>query len=165
MKKHFFYFVGCAILLSLAVDVFAQPLRGRNQQAPGGRHRAEFFQGRQQESCLGIESLTSEQREQLSALVIQRMDESNRHRLRMDELRNRKRILMLERDADMSGVDQVIDQMEALRSQWMKDNVAHHQEIRNLLTDEQRILFDSRRSGRPMMRNMQGRGFRPNRPR
>jgi Spy/CpxP family protein refolding chaperone len=43
----------------------------------------------------------------------------------------------------MSEVNRVIDEMGELRTQMMKQRVAHNQSIRELLTGEQRVFFDA----------------------
>lgn len=43
---------------------------------------------------------------------------------------------------DMNEINKTIDEMSALRSQIEKKRVASKMEVRSLLTDEQRLLFD-----------------------
>ena len=59
---------------------------------------------------------------------------------------------MIAKEPNMSDVNTIIDEMESARAAWMKENAAHMAEVRNILTEEQRVIFDSRRMNRPMMR-------------
>lgn len=117
---------------------------------------------RPQQPCfaLGIESLSPEQQEQIRKINLARLEKSSQHRVEMEEMAARKRSLLQVANPDMNAVNQVIDQMSAKRATWLKENVAHRQEIRNLLTEEQRIIYDSR----PAMRRQgaaPGRGRAP----
>ena len=67
----------------------------------------------------------------------------------MNELRARKQTLMSDKNPDMNALNAVIDQMTALRGEMAKQAIEHRQQIRNLLTDEQRLQFDARTQGRP----------------
>lgn len=175
MKKQFLAIVGCVFFLMMVTDVAAQ--RGRNafrQQGPARYAASVGEKPGQLGVCQGLDDLTPEQMEQIRELNLSRMEASALHRANMDELQAKKRGLMMGQNPDMAEVDRVIDEMSAMRAQWMKDNAAHRQQVRNLLTDEQRIVFDSQTAGRPAMRSMNrsgqsgnrmGRFSNPSRPR
>lgn len=155
MKKQVLTIVGCIFLFMMLTDVAAQ--RGRNPIRQQGPDRAKTSVGEkpgQLGVCMAIEDLTPEQQEKIRALHLNRMEASALHRASMDELQAKKRGLMLAQNPDMAEVDRLIDEMSALRAQWMKDNAAHRQEVRNMLSDEQRIIFDTKPTGRPVMRGM-----------
>jgi len=70
---------------------------------------------------------------------------------------------------DMNAVNKAIDEMGATRTKMMKEREAHRQSVRQILTDEQKVYFDSRRgrgfnggkgkgNGRGMGMRGQGRG-------
>lgn len=101
--------------------------------------------------------LTEAQSQAIQQLRLAQLESSMKHRNEMASLHLKKRALMLEKDPAMGDVNQVIDQMSELRSAQMKQAVAHRQGIRDLLTDEQRILFDSRHRKSPALGG-QGRG-------
>jgi Spy/CpxP family protein refolding chaperone len=69
----------------------------------------------------------------------------------MNELSARKRTLNTTDKADLKEINSVIDQMTGVHNKMMKASAKHRQEVRNLLTDEQKVYFDSM-SGR-------GRGY------
>ncbi len=158
------------VMLMLSTEVFSQ--RGRVSRPAGpppsgpysaiqpgqpGQVRQMHYMGQraqrgQMQNCLNIEGLTTEQKEAIRKLHVARMENSIQHRSQMDVLQARKRNAMIAKDTDMNEVNKLIDEMGALRTAWMKEAVSHREEVRNLLTDEQRVLFDSRSAHRPMMR-------------
>lgn len=129
-----------------------------NATAQRGQMRMQDTSPRQY--CLLIPDLTEEQEEKLSAMRTEQIKESTQHRAQMDELRARKRSLMITASPDSDELNTVIDQMTELRNKQLKSNVAHRQQIREQLTEEQRVYFDSspryRSDRRPAMREGQG---------
>ncbi len=122
----------------------------------GQMQRMHYMQQRGQrgsmQNCLNIESLTTEQKDALKKMHVARMDKSVQHRSQMELLQARQRNAMIQKEPDMKEVNKIIDEMGALRTSWMKEAVAHRLAIRNMLTEEQRVMFDSRCTKRPMMR-------------
>lgn len=162
MNTKIFYVMASLLIMAVSTEVLGQ--RGRTGQAGPYQARQQPVGIAQQGGCLGLDDLTPEQEARIRELQLKRMEQSLQHRNAMDELRVRRRSLMTTGDTDMAEVNRVIDQMAEKRAQWMKDNAAHRQQIRGLLTDEQRIIYDSRTSGRPAMRYMdrrEGRGRGP----
>ncbi len=121
------------IFATATVDSFAQ--RGMKGNANAGE-------------CI-IPDLSPEQETQMEELRTERIAASTQHRAKMEELRARKRALSIADNADLNEINEVIDQMEALRTQHLKENAAHRQEVREILTPEQRIIFDSKTANRP----------------
>ncbi len=150
MNTKIFYVIACLLFFAISTDVIAQ--RGRAGVAQPEQDRQQPIGLGQAGVCLGLDDLTPEQKANIRELQLKRMDQSLQHRLAMDELRARRRGLMAASDPDMGEVDRVIDQMGEKRTQWMRENAAHRQEVRNLLTPEQRTIYDSQTIGRPAMR-------------
>ena len=46
---------------------------------------------------------------------------------------------------DMAAINKIIDEIGTIKTQMMKEREAHNQQVRNLLTDKQKVIFDSRR--------------------
>lgn len=101
------------------------------------------------QAYLNIDNLTPEQENHIKALRTEQLEKRIKFRNQMDELQARKRTLMSEKNPDMGAVNAVIDQMTALRGEMAKQAVEHRQQIRNLLSDEQRVQFDARTQNRP----------------
>lgn len=135
MKRKLFISALMMVMLLISSQSFGQR----------GRYGAPNRQGMNQAgACLNLESLSEEQKAQIQELRTAQLEQRLELRNRMDELRARKRTLQTQPDADLKAINQVIDQMSELRADMQKDAAAHRQQIRELLTDEQRVLFDSR---------------------
>ncbi|MFP4026026.1 MAG: Spy/CpxP family protein refolding chaperone [Thiohalospira sp.] len=124
-----------AILMLAGTQVFAQ--RGRNYKSNTDRpYRAD-------ETCWRIPGLTADQEAKIEALRVEHWKEMNNYRNQMNELRARKRTLNTTDKANLNEINSVIDQMTGVQNKMMKASSKHRQEVRNLLTDEQKVYFDS----------------------
>ena len=157
MKTKLFISFLMVFFLLISSEAFAQ--RGRRapdlrlQQRQAERLYDHDRAGRPgqmpMQACLDIPGLTGEQQDQIRDLRLQQLERTTRHRSSMDELRAEKRSRMIGDDADIEAIHHLIDQMTELRNARLKENVEHRQAIRELLTDEQRVIFDSRTTRGP----------------
>ncbi len=99
--------------------------------------------------CLTIPDLTPEQQSEIEALRTGQLARATAHRAQMAEHRARHQSLSMAQSPDMEQINSNIDQMANIRSEHMKSNAEHKQQIRRLLTDEQRVYFDSRSNTGP----------------
>ena len=102
-----------------------------------------------------IPDLTEEQKEQIQNLRTEHMKTVLPLKNQLAEMQARLQTLSTAENADMSQIDRTIEEMGELRTLMMKEGAAHRQTIRKLLTDEQRVAFDSRparQRGRPHRR-------------
>jgi len=147
-----------AVITLLTVSSYAQ--RGRNYQNRQDNFRPNY-------ACQMLPDLTEEQQAKIEALRVNHLKEMNANRNQMDELRARKQTLMTSDNADMKELNGVIDQMSDLHNKMIKSSAKHLQEVRSLLTDEQKVYFDSRPRGKrghgKGMGDNYGRGNRPGR--
>jgi Spy/CpxP family protein refolding chaperone len=136
------YFLSATLLIFfLAIHVsFAQQGMGRN-------------------ACR-IPDLSGDQKTRIETLRTQQLTSSTQYRARMDELRARQHSLRIAENPDMGAINNVIDQMERLRAEHLKQRENHIQQVRNILTPEQKAIFDSN-----AMNMRQGRGPGFDRPR
>jgi len=124
------------VLLIAGTSVFAQ--NGRNYSKQGnGLNRNNV--------CQRIPDLTEDQQVKINDLRVDHLREMNALRNQTNELRARKQTLMASDNADIKEINAVIDQMSNLQNKRMKLSAKHQQEIRDELTDEQKVYFDSRR--------------------
>lgn len=143
-----------AILMIASTNIFAQ--RGRNFDDRGqGFGRFDF--------CERIPDLTEDQEQKIEALRVVHLKEMTSFRNQMDELRAKKRTLITSDNSNMNEINSVIDQMTDVHNKMMKASAIHRQDVRNLLTDDQKVYFDAMpRHGRGHGRGM-GRAGRGNR--
>jgi Spy/CpxP family protein refolding chaperone len=90
-----------------------------------------------------IPDLTDEQREQIKDLRVDVMEKMLSFKNRLGEKAARLRTLQTAAKANMSEINKAIEEIGKLRIEMMKLKAACHQEIRSLLTDEQRVFFDA----------------------
>ncbi|MDZ7778141.1 MAG: Spy/CpxP family protein refolding chaperone [Bacteroidales bacterium] len=132
------------ILLGITITSFAQ--RGQGQK------RGTMSEGPYQGECV-IPDLTEEQQQQIKTL---RMNNNSQ----MQDYQAERRILRAELDAltrgssyDTKAATKKIDAITSLKNKMMKQRMEHRDEIRELLTDEQKMIFDQRKAKR-------GKGFK-----
>ncbi len=102
------------------------------------------MRGNAGQGACNIPGLTEEQQTQINELRTAQVSAATQHRAAMNELRAKKRSLSIAENPNMNEINSVIDQMESLRSAHLKSNAAHRQSVREILTPEQRVYFDSR---------------------
>jgi len=160
-------------ILAIAILMFA----GTNLYAQGGRNFQDQGKGFGQNQHCTLPDLTEDQQNKMDALRVNHLKEMKTYRNQMNELRARKQTLQTSDNVDLKEINAVIDKMTTVHNQMMKQSAKHRQELRSLLTDEQKVYFDSRpgrghRNGRGDRRgnghkdgaglgqgNGQGRGF------
>lgn len=144
MKKKIFATAVFTVMLALITSVsFAQRGQGfgmNNQQNGCDQNKST--------QCM-IPDLTQEQQAQIKTLRIEQMKASNTHRADMKILRAEYQKLVSSDNVDMKAVNNKIDEITDMRAAQMKQRVAHRQEVRKLLTDDQKVFFDNtaRRGG------------------
>ncbi len=137
------------LLMATGFDALAQ--RGRGMARQGNMNRSSEMGW----VCPAIPDLTEEQNEQISELRTAHLKEMQTLRNQIDINRANYRALMRTENADMSAVNANIDERTGIRNQMEKSQASHHQDVRNLLTEEQRVWFDSsnRMGSRQAMNN------------
>lgn len=113
--------------------------------------------------CFNMLDLTVEQQEQINTLRVKQLEQMLSFRNATQEMRARLQTLNTAKNADMKAINSLIDEKSELKADQMKTRAAHHQEVRALLTDEQRVIFDSFRGmGRGGKNAGNGQGYRGN---
>jgi Spy/CpxP family protein refolding chaperone len=134
-------FLASIMLLIAATDVNAQRERRVREEV---RLEESPRMGNPDDFCRNIPNITEEQTQKITELRTAHLKSVTEHRNKIDELKARKRSLMTADNPDMKAIDKVIDEMSALKTEHLKRNARHHQAIRSLLTEEQRVHFDAR---------------------
>lgn len=91
-----------------------------------------------------IPGLDDQQRENIKKIRMDQMKERTQISNQLKEKRAKLEVLQTADKADMKEINKVIDEIAALQAAEMKAQAAARQKIRNILTEEQRIIFDSR---------------------
>jgi len=114
-----------------------------------------------------IPDLSDEQEAQITELRNAHYAEVKTLRADLAILRAEKRKLMIADNPNSKAIDAKIDAMSEIQTQMQKKRVAHHLAVRNLLTDNQKVYFDTHRyshNGKHGMNNnhKKDRGIRHN---
>lgn len=95
-----------------------------------------------------IPGLTDEQKTAIQKLRLANQKEMQGLKNQLAENRAHYHTLMTADKPDMNAINKNIDEYSAIRTTMMKSQAAHIQDVRKLLTDEQRLVFDSHRGMR-----------------
>jgi len=126
------------LMLGLQAQTMAQPPEPREPMAP---------------FCQNIPNITDDQQKKIDALAVQHQKQMLINRDEKAAKVAEMRKLEHADKPDNAAINKMIDEIAALDAKIMKERNAHRQQIRALLTEEQRVAFDTQGGGRG-----QGRG-------
>lgn len=92
--------------------------------------------------------LTPEQEKVIKKSKLSFQKEASQLKNQIAEKKARLRTLSTAEKPDQAAIDKIIDEIAALKAQLDKKRSRHQQEIRAVLTDEQKVIFDSKKGGR-----------------
>ena len=128
-----------ALLFSLNANIMAQ------QQGYGqGNRKDGNFNQQKGFFCKNIPNLTEDQQTKIEKLRTAHMKDVLDHRNQMGEKRAKLQTLQTADNVNMDEINILIEEMGKIRIEKQKKAAAHRQSVRNLLTDEQKVYFDSR---------------------
>jgi Spy/CpxP family protein refolding chaperone len=109
-----------------------------------------------------LPNLSEDQQTKIEKLHDQHFKSMQAIRDQMAEKKARLNTLNHADKPDMDAINKVIEDIGQLKVQMMKKKITHRLEIRNLLTDEQKIVFDKQPMGKMHKKHFrsgkQGRG-------
>jgi Spy/CpxP family protein refolding chaperone len=142
----------------LAAGMDAQPRRGWDNGGYGRQRGYGDFQGYGpgRMALWSQLDLTDQQQDALKSLRLEHYKEIKPLRSKMIELKAKEQALLAEDEVDMKAVNSVIDEQSDLSNQIRKLRVEHQVQVRNILTEEQKMILDQSRAYRNFGR---GRGF------
>jgi len=130
-------------MMALAITVTAQ------QQNIIVKRQGEGFMKANSE-CL-IPGITADQQKQIQDLRLKQQKENLQISNELYEKRAQLRTLQQVDKPNMKSVNSKIDEISALQNKKLKLMAEHRNNVRNLLTDEQRVQFDLRGNRGGMM--------------
>ncbi len=164
MKKKITIMVLSILMSSLAL---AQPGRGQ-MRAPGAPQMPGQPPMMQNDMMPGARmfallNLSEEQIQKIAAIRLERDREMVPLNAEIVKVRSELKLLKTEKNVNLKAINKKIDELSNIRAQKMKIGAKYGLEIRNILTDEQRLIWDAHmmngRSGMGMKgRNGKGRG-------
>ena len=162
MKSNKIKLVSVLLIMAFAVSsvqVMAQ--QGRQMRKVRAEKRVEKKEFRK-ERMHEMLNLSDEQKEQIKKLRLEHQQKMLQFRNKLGEHRAKLQTLRTADKADMKAIDKLVDVMAELRASQMKLKLRHEQDVRALLTDEQKIIFNTHKKQRKHKRSAQrsGRGER-----
>jgi Spy/CpxP family protein refolding chaperone len=153
------------LIFVVGAIVFAQQGLQQNRPLRGQRMDRDGVRGRIWDR---IPDLTDEQKDQLGKLQLDHLKAVKDLNNSLMEKRAVLHSLTTADKADMNKINAKIDEICKLQTEKMKEREKQHQAVRSVLTEEQRVVFDSMgpgmrgdRPGRGMRgQGMNGRGMR-----
>jgi len=112
------------------------------QQGP--RKGAKLAAGYHQGMMMAGLNLTEDQQTQMRSMHLQMQKETLPIQNKIGENRAKIRTLSTVDNVDLKIINKLIDENSDLMAKIMKIRMANHQNIRKILTDEQRIIFDNK---------------------
>lgn len=95
-----------------------------------------------------IPDLTQEQTKKIEDLHIAHLKEVNQLKNQIAEKRAHLKTLQSSDKVDNDAINKTIDEVTTIQNNLMKKNAAHHQAVRNVLNDKQRVIFDAKKCGK-----------------
>jgi len=121
--------------MSMSTTVFAQG-RGNGQGMKKGKQTEQMMKQ--------IPDLSDEQMDKIKNLRIEMMKQITPLQAELQELKAHLRTLSVAEEADMKAINKTIDKISALQGKIMKIHAKFRQDVRSVLNDKQRVVFDSK---------------------
>jgi Spy/CpxP family protein refolding chaperone len=124
------------IMMIATISSYAQ--KGQGKRHPGMKKNMPMHQ-----KCYGnIPNLTEDQENQIEEMRVPHMKKMRDFTNQLNEKRAKLRTLQTKDNPDMDAIYNVIEEMGNIRTDMHKARAKHHQEIRSLLNEEQKLYFD-----------------------
>lgn len=155
-----------ALVLAFSTNIDAQKRFNNPDQQRGQRYNcamqwngSQTFRGNQNQRLITRLNLSDEQQTQVQQHRLAGQKEMLPLRNQLREKNAQLRTLTTAENFNQTAVNQLVEEIGDLRTQMLAKRVEHRQEMRSLLTEEQRIMFDSSTNRGGLGKNTQ-RGFR-----
>ena len=142
------------VLMGFSTDVLAQRGNGNGQ----GNGKQANGNGYALRDCHNMPDLTDAQKTSIKKLQISQKKEMLQHSNKLRELNAKLSTQRSADNANMTAINKTVDEITAVKNKQMKQREAHKQEIRKLLTDDQKVMFDSRQNRKNGKGNRGGNG-------
>jgi len=134
-----------AVFMLSAANTYGQ--RGQRGQGQGNGQYGDYQprnQSAQYNNCriADVLELTEDQTAKIEKIRLDAMKKTTVLQNQIREKRAKLISLQTADEVDMKAVNKLIDEIAALRAQIQKINAQKHQDIRSLLTDDQKVIFD-----------------------
>ena len=101
-----------------------------------------------------IPNLTEDQQKKMDELRVKHMKEVTPLRNELNEKNAHLQTLESAEKLDMDAINKTIDDISSIKAKLMKSRIAHRAEVLSILTDEQKVFYNSHRAHRGKGRGM-----------
>jgi Spy/CpxP family protein refolding chaperone len=135
-----------SIFALLMIAGLMMAFQAKSQQMNGnGRHNGmQGNMGPMMQHYEAIPNLTDDQKQKIDQLNLSFDKNTLQTRNDIREKEAHLHTLMTQDNTDAGQIDKLIDDIGGLRTKIRKERVSTDLKIRNLLTDDQKVIFDSR---------------------
>jgi Spy/CpxP family protein refolding chaperone len=144
MKTLLKSFALTALIFAFTVSATAQ--QRNNADRPRGNQYGQMHQadrGNQHQKTMSMLDLSDEQATAMKKIHLNGQKAMLPLRNKMREEQARLQTLTTSDSFDKSAVQKTVNTITQIRAELMMEQVTHHQKVRELLTEEQRIKFDT----------------------
>ncbi len=134
-SKHIMLFIAASLIIT--GSAFAQPIMQPADMGMQRMHSKEHA-----EHMPMVPDLTEKQKEQIKQLRTEHLKAMLPLKNQLMEKRARLHTISTSENVNMKEINNMIEEIGAIKTRLMKERAAHRQEIRTLLTQEQRLMFD-----------------------
>jgi Spy/CpxP family protein refolding chaperone len=133
------------IVFLLATFCWAQPPRqGMGKMGPGVERSERPCCGMEGMKCgQDIPDLSDEQKAQIEKLQIEHMKSMQPLQNELAEKQAQLHTLTTAPEVSMSRINSLIEEIGKLKTEMMKIREKHHQDVRKVLNEKQRLFFDN----------------------
>jgi Spy/CpxP family protein refolding chaperone len=135
-------FLGLILIMILGISVNAQPIIKKDVRVLGGPRSGMQMNGGHQALAKAL-NLTDEQKEAFKKIMLSMHKEILPIHNEIGEAVAHQKTLLGAEKPDLNAINKNIDKIGALKIESSKIAMKHRLEMRALLTDEQRLKFDS----------------------
>jgi Spy/CpxP family protein refolding chaperone len=139
-----------ALLFALSVSLSAQQRANRTMQAPKQK------EGMMHQRMMDMLDLDAEQSQKVKTIHLNGEKSMLAFTNKIAEKKARLQTLVTADNYDSKAVNKVITEMSELQKDRMITKYAHRQQVRELLTDAQRVKFDRFHLNKQHMKGMNG---------
>ena len=129
-------------LLMITGLSFAQQGNGYGKSNGKNFHKNNMQMNKGEMMMNRIPDITDDQKTKIKAIRTETMKQMLPLKNQMNEIRAQKRTLSTASKVDMKAINKKIDEQTKVKAEMMKLRAKSMQDIRALLTDDQRIVFD-----------------------
>lgn len=133
------------VLVSILLMSNVLSAQSGNKNGMNKNRSKQYYQQRAQ--FQNIPNITDSQKEKLKTLKTKMMKDALPLKNKLEEQKAHLNSLSTAETADMKSINKQIELIGSSKTEMMKLRANFRQEVRKVLTDEQRVYFDSHRRG------------------